>query len=109
MLKKMAITAACSVGCCLLVTLWIVPSIYQARVAAAPVPSSNTSVSAVSSAYRVAAYNGFVAAFDGDSEQPFLILDTPIRALPESDQLQLEKGIPLHSIAELQALLEDYS
>ena len=81
MLKKMAITAACSVGCCLLVTLWIVPSIYQARVAAAPVPSSNTSVSAVSSAYRVAAYNGFVAAFDGDSEQPFLILDTPIRAL----------------------------
>lgn len=113
MLKKMIIGAVSSVFCCLAVTLWVVPSVRRAQAAGHPVSSgdgkTDSRTSVTDSRYRLGIHNGYVAVFEGNETQPFLVLDTPIRSLPEPDRTQLELGIPIRTDAELQALLEDYS
>lgn len=109
MLKKLALGAIGSVLCSLLVTLWIVPSIREARAADAPASSTAIIRSSTAYLYRVGIYNGCVAVFEQNSTKPFFVLDTPVNTLPEHDRVQLESGITVYSAAELQALLEDYS
>ena len=130
MLKKLFITACCSILLCLLITLWIVPELRLLRVEGTPhasstAPSSEqpaqsrqslpqTSAAAkpeVSSqaAYLVSEYEGNVAVFRQGEEKPFRTLDTPLSMLPQADQEMIREGIWVTNDAELLSLLEDYS
>ena len=56
----------------------------------------------------VSLYDGHVAAFYPDEEQPFLTLNVPEDELTAADRLLLMKGIPAASRAELLHILEDF-
>ena len=56
----------------------------------------------------VSLYDGHVAAFYPDEEQPFLTLGVTEDELTAADRLLLMKGIPAASRAELLHILEDF-
>ena len=53
-------------------------------------------------------WKGYVALFEKNKEEPRQIFPCPVDALPEEDQLALEKRIPIRSQRQLQQALEDY-
>lgn len=56
----------------------------------------------------IGTWKGYVALFDQGAAEPKQIFPCPVEALPESDQLALEKGIIVRNQRDLQQLLEDY-
>ena len=56
----------------------------------------------------IGTWKGYVALFDQGAVEPKQIFPCPVEALPESDQLALEKGIIVRNLRDLQQLLEDY-
>jgi hypothetical protein len=65
-------------------------------------PESSTDV------FIVKAYKGHIAVFQGDDPTPLEEFNTDVSILPKDDQIVLEKGKVLHSIAEVKKLVEDY-
>lgn len=57
---------------------------------------------------RLGAWQGSVAVFDGaDPETPRSVTDIALASLRATDRALIERGYPVHSEEELQALLED--
>ncbi len=52
-------------------------------------------------------YNGRIALWDG-GDQPRTVFSRSVASLPPADQTALDRGIPIHSRAQLIQLLEDY-
>lgn len=59
--------------------------------------------------YLIREHEGYVAVFRAqNSEQPEMVLDTPVKYLPDYDRAQLEEGIPVSDYAQLVTLIEDF-
>ncbi len=58
--------------------------------------------------YIVKSYQGYVAVFTSQKEDPIEITGTRVELLPLQDQLDLAEGIVVSSKEALSALLEDY-
>lgn len=82
-------------------------------------PSSLSSISSSSSSSKVQAeeeaerylirdYQGRVAVFLEGVEEPEMIFDIYTKTLPELDQQQLTKGIPVEGYQQMTRLVEDY-
>ena len=72
--------------------------------------SGNLGQSAPSPSYTLRDEGGRVAVYAGTQaapSAPIRICDIYTRLLPENDLLHLQKGIPVYSDAQLEALLED--
>lgn len=83
-------------------------------------PSSLSSISSSSSSsskiqaeeeaerYLIRDYQGRVAVFLEGVEEPEMIFDIYTKTLPELDQQQLTKGIPVEGYQQMTRLVEDY-
>lgn len=60
-------------------------------------------------AFTIRAYEGQVAVFEGSSDYPMQVFDSPVEALPAEEQERLRAGIPAADRDELSVLLEDYT
>lgn len=58
--------------------------------------------------YIVREYEGHIGVFRGDDSTPFRQYQTDVAVLPKADQASLQKGKILHSMAEVEKLVEDY-
>ena len=58
--------------------------------------------------FILGSYNGNVALWRSGSDKPLQVFPYSIRSFPPSDQLRLQKGIPIQSWEQLQMLLQDY-
>jgi hypothetical protein len=67
-------------------------------------PSSQTAP-----AYTVREYQGKIAVFEGNAEEPSQVLSIETSAFPQEDQQLLKVGIHAATKADLQRILEDYS
>lgn len=63
----------------------------------------------VSDVYRVSQFNGKIAVFKNESEEPVEVLDAYISSFPEQDRILLEQGIYAENESELQKIIEDYT
>lgn len=58
--------------------------------------------------YVVKAYNGHIGVFRGLEKTPFRESKTDITLLPEPDQEELKRGKTVHTLTEVERILEDY-
>ncbi|MBR5536706.1 MAG: hypothetical protein IKU58_02255 [Clostridia bacterium] len=78
--------------------------------AAASLPLTATEVwQAPSYRWTVGVWQGRVAVFEGENTDPIRVMETPVSALPASDQKALRDGIPVDDPVVLAGILEDYS
>jgi len=59
--------------------------------------------------YVLKEHQGRIGVFLAGETEPEMILDVPVKHLPEYDREQMRQGIPARSYSELVALIEDYS
>lgn len=59
--------------------------------------------------YRVAEYKGYVAVYEGESENPITVTDIELVTLPQPDRAAVRVGIYLENREKLMELLEDFS
>ena len=71
--------------------------------------SQEESVSAPEGGYLVKEYEGKVAVFVGEEETPGLVLDLYVQYLPEYDQRELARGVPVEDYPQPVRLLQDYT
>ena len=57
----------------------------------------------------LSSYRGYVALYQEGNQEPRQVFPYRVETLPVSDQLALEKGIPVLSEKALQYLLEDFT
>ena len=50
-----------------------------------------------------------IAAFRGEQQKPYQVLQMPVQLLPEEDQGAIEAGIHVQTEQELRRLLEDFA
>lgn len=103
MLKKTFIAACCSVAICLVVTLWVVPTIKATETTPAPASESALPL------YMAGEYEGHVAFYRYGEIKPFEILESKVEKLTDADRAMLQEGIPIASEEALRELREDYS
>lgn len=58
--------------------------------------------------YLIREHEGRIAVFAWGSDTPELIFEKQIKFLPDYDRIQLAEGIPINSVEELNARIEDY-
>ncbi len=63
----------------------------------------------LSSVYLLKEYDGNLAVFENGSSEPAEVFSVAVSSFPEADRTLLETGIVVHSKAELQRLIEDYT
>lgn len=71
-----------------------------------PVESSSPSAGWT---YTIREYEGRVAVFRREEEEPELVFDVFVHTLPEYDRGQLQQGVKAADYQELVSLLEDYT
>lgn len=98
---KAAATAAVSVAAILIISLSAFPAGTSENVGAETENSPAYQ-------YIIKEYNGKVAVFTANSDEPFKITERSISELTEGDRDILKKGIPVYTSAELNKRLEDY-
>lgn len=81
-------------------------SIYHQKVEA---KISNKPQQLESVEFVVREYNGKLGVFRGDSSKPFRIIDFEVSLLSEYDRAQLDDGIVIESMDELDTFIEDIS
>ncbi|MDD2955462.1 MAG: hypothetical protein PHD67_04000 [Oscillospiraceae bacterium] len=59
--------------------------------------------------YMICEYEGRLAVYCRDEEEPEMVFDVFVHTLPEYDRGALRQGVPAASYEELVALLEDYT
>ncbi|MCL2055633.1 MAG: hypothetical protein FWH02_00250 [Oscillospiraceae bacterium] len=59
-------------------------------------------------AYILAEYDGHIAVFTPDGDEPQIILDVMVRFLPDYDRAMLARGIPVPDYDALSAMIEDF-
>ncbi len=68
---------------------------------------SNTPQKLESADFIVREHDGKLGVFRGDSEKPFRIIDFDVSLLSEYDRTQLEEGIVIENMDELDTFIED--
>lgn len=63
----------------------------------------------VTEEYVIKEYDGKIAVYINQNNEPYIIYDTYISLLPEADQNRLKSGIVIYDSAELQKIIEDYT
>ncbi len=58
--------------------------------------------------YVIREYEGMVACFEQDSDEPFLVTETAVRNLPPTDRKMLAGGVEVVGSRALSRALEDY-
>lgn len=58
--------------------------------------------------YIVKSYNGNIAIFENNNNDPFKITNTRLKDLPDEDKKLLNNGIRVSDYNELNCILEDY-
>ena len=71
--------------------------------------STVANTSSATETYTIKAYNGHIAVFQNDATEPFRELNVAISSLPQADQTLLENGIVVHSLTDVNSVLEDYN
>ena len=61
-----------------------------------------------SETYTVKAYRGHLAVFRNQETVPFLEYETDVDLLPEQDRDTLKTGKTVHTMAEVEKIVEDY-
>lgn len=61
-----------------------------------------------SDSYTVKEYQGHLAVFKNSDTVPFLEYGTDIQLLPEKDRDTLKEGKTVHTMAEVEKIVEDY-
>lgn len=61
-----------------------------------------------SDVYIVREYEGHIAVYRNDETTPFREYNTDVTILPQADRAALKQGKVLHSMAEVEKLMEDY-
>lgn len=70
---------------------------------------NNARTMSADSAYTVREYRGKIAVFEGKSETPDYVLESPlVRDLPMKDREKLSSGIAAANENELDGILQDY-
>jgi len=59
--------------------------------------------------YMLREYDGRIAVFPAESEEPELVLDVLVKYLPDFDRTQMQQGIHVKDYEELVRLIEDYT
>ncbi|MDR2909062.1 MAG: hypothetical protein LBU86_04185, partial [Oscillospiraceae bacterium] len=59
--------------------------------------------------YLIREYEGRVAVFTREDENPVTVLEKWVRHLPEYDRIQMQEGIEVYSDEELAARIEDFT
>lgn len=70
--------------------------------------SAAQTLASESETYVVREYNGHIGVFRDSETTPFREFQTDVSVLPKDDQLALQKGKVLHSMADVERLMEDY-
>lgn len=63
----------------------------------------------VSSVFTISEYDGKIAVFSSENEQPLEVFERKIKDLPADDQKRLQEGITVLDKSQLQELIEDYT
>lgn len=87
-----------------LVTLSTPPKNVSHSAQGVPVADADDSFS-----YVLGEYSGRLAVFSRGSQDPDLVFDVYLQALPDFDRMQLESGVAAKDYTELVALIEDYT
>jgi hypothetical protein len=58
--------------------------------------------------YTVKAYKGHIGVYRGDEQVPFKEYQTDIEVLPKPDRDELKRGRTVHTMAEVEKIVEDY-
>ena len=125
-MKKIVILLLCTAA--LIFTMMIIP-ITQRKPFKEPTPSSSENTSFYSSSnarlsqenssavqtdtkqsdiYVVKEYQGHLAVFKNQETTPFLEYGTDVELLPEQDRNALKAGKTVHTMAEVEKIIEDY-
>ncbi len=59
--------------------------------------------------YTLKEYNGKIAVFTDNADEPESIIDTDINIFSDNDKVLLKNGITVYSVEELYRLIEDFS
>lgn len=60
-------------------------------------------------AYMLKEHEGRIAVFVYGSDEPEMVLDVPVKYLPDYDRAQMQEGIQVADYDALVALIEDYT
>ena len=71
--------------------------------------SRSTSAEETNYSYVIKEYEGRIGVYKTDEKNPFQVIDIPTYLLPPYDKLELQSGIPVKDVSELQEKLEDYA
>ena len=100
------LTAVLAVAC----LVFFISSVRQSALQSQVGSPINTGLDRLSGAgYIVKDYGGKVAVFFPDKNTPEVVFDTYTKYLPEADQIQIRKGIPVPDYASLVKLIEDFT
>lgn len=75
------------------------------------IPSGSTAVTQPKSPSELrflGEWNGQVALFEAETDEPIEVYEITVRTLPEEEQARLRERIPVNNEAELETLLENY-
>ena len=76
------------------------------------VSSQESSSSAASSqtavCFIVKEYNGHIGVYRSSESKPFREYNTDVQILPKADRIALEHGKTVHTMAEVEKIVEDY-
>ncbi len=58
--------------------------------------------------YIIRTYHGHIGVFRNQETEPFAEYETEVELLPEQDRKELEAGIVVHTMADVEKRVEDY-
>ena len=91
----------------IITTLSIIAVCFGINAAAAHAKHTNTPDDCIRT-YIFREYNGVVACFEEDEDEPFLVTNVPVKNLTPIDRVLLSAGVEVHGAAAMSRALEDY-
>ncbi len=112
-LKKLMLFTGTFLILCLFITNVVLPTLPKAKADNGEQSQNNSEFqqkqdSGTEIAYILSVFDGRVAVFKADGQQPLFTTDTRVSDLPPSDKASLEKGIEVRDREELNQFLEDF-
>lgn len=114
-MKKLVTVTGCFMLLCIVITSVILPSMPRTNAMennidadANSVVQDNSSADEEEKVFIIKEYNGKVAVFEGQNENPLFVSDVFVSNLPEADKELLESGIEVKTEKQLNRLIEDY-
>lgn len=112
-MKKLVTVTGCFMLLCIVITSVILPSMphagaTQQNVNTESVVQTDENTDGEKTAFIIKEYDGKIAVFEGQAEEPLFVSDVSVNNLPETDKQLLNDGIYVSSKKELNRLIEDY-